>query len=66
MDDDLHTPEAIAVLFDVVRDANRALERGDRATAAAAAALLEELLAWRLGCAVRRVRRRGRRPADRA
>ena len=49
MDDDLHTPEAIAVLFDVVREANRALEGGDRATAAAAAALLEELLHGVLG-----------------
>jgi cysteinyl-tRNA synthetase len=52
MDDDLHTPEAIAVLFDVVRDANRALEAGDRGTAAAAAAVLEELLHGVLGVPV--------------
>jgi cysteinyl-tRNA synthetase len=49
MDDDLHTPEAIAVLFDVVREANRALERGDAATAVAAADLFDELLDGVLG-----------------
>ncbi|MFN2322728.1 MAG: cysteine--tRNA ligase [Trueperaceae bacterium] len=49
MNDDLHTPEAIAVLFDVVREANRALEAGDRGVAAAAAALLDELLHGVLG-----------------
>jgi cysteinyl-tRNA synthetase len=49
MDDDLHTPEAIAVLFDVARDANRALEAGDAATAAAAAALFDECLHGVLG-----------------
>jgi cysteinyl-tRNA synthetase len=49
MDDDLHTPEAIAVLFDVVREANRALERGDAAAAVAAADLFDELLDGVLG-----------------
>jgi cysteinyl-tRNA synthetase len=49
MDDDLHTPEAIAVLFDVVREANRALERGDAATVVAAADLFDELLGGVLG-----------------
>jgi cysteinyl-tRNA synthetase len=49
MDDDLHTPEAIAVLFDVAREANRALEAGDAGTAAAAAVLFEESLDGVLG-----------------
>lgn len=49
MDDDLHTPEAIAVLFDVAREANRALERGDAGAAAAAADLFDELLTGVLG-----------------
>jgi cysteinyl-tRNA synthetase len=49
MDDDLHTPEAIAVLFDVAREANRALERGEAAAVAAAADLFDELLEGVLG-----------------
>jgi cysteinyl-tRNA synthetase len=49
MDDDLHTPEAIAVLFDVAREANRALERGDAASAVAAADLFDDLLDGVLG-----------------
>jgi cysteinyl-tRNA synthetase len=36
MDDDLHTPEAIAVLFDVAREANRALEQANLGVVAAA------------------------------
>lgn len=49
MDDDLHTPEAIAVLFDVAREANRSLERGDAGVASAAADLFDELLTQVLG-----------------
>jgi cysteinyl-tRNA synthetase len=49
MDDDLHTPEAIAVLFDVARDANRALEAGQRSVAAAAIRLFDDLLDGVLG-----------------
>jgi len=49
MDDDLHTPEAIAVLFDVAREANRALERGEAATVRSAADLFDELLDGVLG-----------------
>ncbi len=49
MDDDLHTPEAIAVLFDVARDANRALEAGQRSVAAAAVVLFDDLLDGVLG-----------------
>jgi len=49
MDDDLHTPEAIAVLFDVAREANRALERGEAGVAHAAADLFDELLEGVLG-----------------
>ena len=42
MDDDLGTPQALAVVFDAVRDANRALDAEDDGTAAAlAAAALE-------------------------
>jgi cysteinyl-tRNA synthetase len=36
MDDDFNTPEALGVLFDVVREGNRALDRGDSADAFAA------------------------------
>jgi cysteinyl-tRNA synthetase len=49
MHDDLHTPEAIAALFDLARDGNRALEAGELASVAAAAATLEEFLAGVLG-----------------
>jgi cysteinyl-tRNA synthetase len=49
MNDDLHTPEAIAVLFDVAREANRALERGDHGAVHAAADLFDELLDGVLG-----------------
>ena len=49
MDDDLHTPEAIAVLFDVAREANKALDRGDHGAVHAAADLLDELLDGVLG-----------------
>ncbi len=38
MDDDLDTPNAMAVVFDAVRRANAALDAGDRATAGALAA----------------------------
>ncbi len=42
LDDDLGTPAAQAVLFDLARDGNRALEQGDRETAGdVRAALLE-------------------------
>ena len=34
MDDDLGTPAALAVVFDAVRDANRALDEGDSGRAA--------------------------------
>jgi cysteinyl-tRNA synthetase len=37
MDEDFATPEAISVLFDAVRDANRALDAGEDATGLAAA-----------------------------
>jgi cysteinyl-tRNA synthetase len=53
MDDDLHTPEAIAVLFDVAREANRALESGDTALAQAAADLFDDLLDGVLGVPAR-------------
>jgi cysteinyl-tRNA synthetase len=49
MNDDLHTPEAIAVLFDVAREANRSLERGDHGAVHAAADLFDELLDGVLG-----------------
>ncbi len=49
MDADLNTPEAIAVLFDVARDANKARDAGDFGCAAAARALFDELLAGVLG-----------------
>jgi len=43
MDDDFNTPEAVAVLFDLVRDANRLRDQGDMAAASAQTALLLEL-----------------------
>jgi cysteinyl-tRNA synthetase len=49
MDDDLHTPEAIAVLFEVAREGNRYLERGQHAAVVAAADLFDELLVGVLG-----------------
>ncbi len=49
LDNDLNTPEAIAVLFDVARDANRARDSGDLGCAAAARALFDELLVGILG-----------------
>ena len=52
LDDDLNTPQAIAVLFDVARDANRARDRGDLGCAAAARALFDELLVGVLGVEV--------------
>jgi cysteinyl-tRNA synthetase len=47
MNDDFNTPEAIAVLFDLSRAANRAREHGDDAAAALSALLLQ--LGGRLG-----------------
>jgi len=52
LDSDLNTPEAIAVLFDVARDANKARDAGELGCAAAARALFDELLAGVLGVAV--------------
>ena len=52
LDADLNTPEAIAVLFDVARDANKARDRGDLGCAAAARALFDELLSGVLGIEV--------------
>jgi cysteinyl-tRNA synthetase len=49
LDDDLNTPEAIAVLFDVARDANRALDAGDAGPPAWAVLLFDELLGEVLG-----------------
>src|SRR5688572_1088292 len=43
MDDDLGTPAAQAALFDLVAEGNRALERGDEATASSARGVLLEL-----------------------
>lgn len=43
MDDDFNTPEALAVLFDMVRDINRLKESGDLAKASGIAAGLKEL-----------------------
>lgn len=43
MDDDLDTPGALALLFDTVRDANRALDAGDSDQAAALAASVAEM-----------------------
>jgi cysteinyl-tRNA synthetase len=44
MDDDFDTPHAIAVLFDAVRDANRAIDDGDVDRAGALLAAVHELL----------------------
>ncbi len=50
MNDDLNTPQALAVLFDAARDINRALEAGaSPAYRAAARALFDELLDGVLG-----------------
>jgi cysteinyl-tRNA synthetase len=43
MDDDLGTPAAVAVLFDAVRDANRAIDIEDHAGAAALACAVTTL-----------------------
>jgi cysteinyl-tRNA synthetase len=43
MDDDFNTPEALAVLFDLVREVNRLDKAGNRAGAAQYAALLKRL-----------------------
>jgi len=43
MDDDFNTPEAVAVLFELARDANRLRDAGDQAAAEAQAGLLVEL-----------------------
>ena len=54
MDDDLGSPQALAVIFDAVRDANRALDAEDDATAAglhAAAIELAGVLGLELGAA---------------
>ncbi len=48
LEDDFNTPSAIAVLFDIVKDANRALESGQSATAHHLANELKNL-AGRLG-----------------
>jgi cysteinyl-tRNA synthetase len=54
MDDDLGSPQALAIIFDAVRDANRALDaEDDGAAAALAAAALE--LACALGLDLGRV-----------
>ena len=45
MDDDLGSPQALAVVFDAVRDANRALDAEDDATAATLAAAVLDLSA---------------------
>ena len=43
MDDDLNTPGAVAVVFEAVRDANRALDAGDGARGSALIATVREL-----------------------
>ncbi|HVE94195.1 MAG TPA: cysteine--tRNA ligase [Acidimicrobiales bacterium] len=43
LDDDFNTPRAMAVVFDLVRDANAADDRGDRAVAESLAATVLEL-----------------------
>jgi cysteinyl-tRNA synthetase len=45
MDDDLGSPQALAVVFDAVRDANRALDAEDDATAATLAVAVLDLSA---------------------
>lgn len=49
LDDDLHTPEAIAVLFETVREGNRALEARELGVVAAAARLFDDLFIGVLG-----------------
>src|SRR4051812_19760864 len=44
MDEDFNSPGAVAVVFEVVRDANRALDAGDRDRAGALVATVRELL----------------------
>jgi cysteinyl-tRNA synthetase len=44
MDDDLNTPRAMEVVFDQIRAANTALDRGDEAAAAVAAAGVNSML----------------------
>ena len=51
LDDDFNTPPATALIFDLVRDANKAADAGDHAGASAAAATALELLGV-LGCPV--------------
>ncbi len=43
MDDDLDTPQAIALVFDTVRRANTAMDKGDHASAAALASAVFEM-----------------------
>ena len=43
LDDDLGTAAAVAIVFDAVRDANRALDAGDTGSAAALSAAVTEL-----------------------
>jgi cysteinyl-tRNA synthetase len=43
MDDDLHTQAAVALVFELVREANAALDAGDPATAAPKAAAVLEI-----------------------
>jgi cysteinyl-tRNA synthetase len=43
MDDDFNSPGAVAVIFEAVRDANRALDAGDRDRAAVLVATVREL-----------------------
>jgi cysteinyl-tRNA synthetase len=49
LDDDLNTPAAIAVLFDVARDANRGIDDGDVGQGAWARVLFDDLLEGVLG-----------------
>ncbi|CAN5677783.1 cysteine--tRNA ligase [soil metagenome] len=49
LNDDLATPEAIAVLFDVARDANRAVDAGEHGAGAWAKVLFDDLLEGVLG-----------------
>jgi cysteinyl-tRNA synthetase len=51
LNDDLNTPEAIAVLFDVAREANRAVAAGDTGLGAWARSLFDDLLHGVLGVA---------------
>jgi cysteinyl-tRNA synthetase len=45
MDDDFHAPRALAVAFDLARDANRALDEGDAAAAATTGRAVRRLFA---------------------